>query len=62
MYESVPSVPTAKTAMVSCSRFPAYTNLPTAETRISEQKLLPANFGGRVEIVCRALSRPYSAS
>ena len=48
--------------MLSCSRLPTYTNLPSADTRISEQKLLPANPAGRVEIVCRAVSRPVSAS
>jgi hypothetical protein len=46
--------------MLSCSRFPAYTNLPSSEVRISEQKLLPAYPGGRLERVLRWVSVPAS--
>ena len=48
-------------ATVSGSRLPAYTNRPSAEARMPEQKWLPANPGGRVEIVCWAGSRPAAA-
>ena len=53
---------TENRAMLSCPRLEPYTNLPSADTWISEQVVEPSYPSGSVDTVWMGLSVPRSAS